>query len=327
MADRIEIDEELNLGSRGGLLAWLESAAIVLLMGFASRLPRAIQRGFVSCLASVAMRLDKRHRDAARSFMAQALGEEAGKDDRRLHQAYAHLFQMSLDSYAFPRQADQNNLLKHYKIKTTPEIEEVLRGASGGFAVSAHIGDWEAAAAIMPHVGMAPSYGVAKPPKNRYLARHLLRSRERKGMTVVPRRGGMRLMPSILKSGGWVVLMLDQRPLGKHIIAPFFGRPTTCERSAAVLFKRMGVPIVFCACYVTEEPFQYELELTRLMRPEELQGMSPEEIVTEVNLELEKLILARPEQYFWLHDRYRDAPPEASTQEAHKSPSPAVAGE
>jgi len=35
--------------------------------------------------------------------------------------------------------------------------------------------------------------------------------------------------------------------------------------------------------------------------------MSPEEIATRINACFERLILARPDQYFWLHDRYRGA--------------------
>ncbi|MFM7280995.1 MAG: hypothetical protein ACKO32_04355, partial [Planctomycetia bacterium] len=44
--------------------------------------------------------------------------------------------------------------------------------------------------------------------------------------------------------------------------------------------------------------------------PEELTGASPEAVAARINAELERLILACPDQYFWLHDRYRGAPRE-----------------
>ena len=51
------------------------------------------------------------------------------------------------------------------------------------------------------------------------------------------------------------------------------------------------------------------MKVPRVLWPDELAGQSPEAVVTLINGELERMILARPEQYFWLHDRYRKAPP------------------
>ena len=102
--------------------------------------------------------------------------------------------------------------------------------------------------------------------------------------------------------------MLDQRAHGKTVIAPFFGRPAHCERAVAVLLRRLRMPVVFVACYRTATPFRYRAEFTSVIRPEQFAHASPEVIAAAVNRELERLIRAAPEQYFWLHDRYRNAP-------------------
>jgi lauroyl/myristoyl acyltransferase len=44
-----------------------------------------------------------------------------------------------------------------------------------------------------------------------------------------------------------------------------------------------------------------------VFHPSDLAGLAPEEVSTRINAVLEKLIRTRPEQYFWLHDRYRGA--------------------
>lgn len=322
MAEPIKFDEELNLGSRGGAMAWIEYAATLGLMEGVSRLPHAMQMGLLRSIGSLAMRVDKRHREAARAYMSQALGEEIASMDPRIRDSYVHLFRMSVDSHAFNRRVPQATISEHFAISAPPEVHAAWESGTGGFLATAHIGDWEAGSAAMNHLGMAPAYGVARPPKNRFLSRHLLRVRELKKVTVFPRRGGMGRIASVLKAGGWVGMLLDQRPLGKHTLAPFFGRVTTCERSAGVLFKRMGVPIVFGACYLTDRPFYYDMRYSTVMTPEELADLSLEEVVTTVNAQMEKLILAHPEQYFWLHDRYRDAPPLGSEEEAPEKASP-----
>ncbi|MEO2093087.1 MAG: lysophospholipid acyltransferase family protein [bacterium] len=311
MAEAIEFDEEQNLGSRGGLMAWLECLFIRVLLSSVTRLPDSFQRGFVRGAAALAALVDRRHGNAARAFMSQALGREVMAQDgeARVRQAYRHLFQISLDTEAFLRRVPKENLLDHYELHTPPGFRELLESGSGGLLITPHVGDWEAGAAAMEAIGMSPAYGVARPPKNRYLARHLLRNRESKGITVMPRRGGLSQSGQALAGGGWIGLLLDQRPSGKHVIAPFFGRPVPCERSAGVLIKRTGVPVVLAACYRTERPFHFEFVVRRILQPDELEGLSVTSIVTLINAEMEALILRRPEQYFWLHDRFRHAPP------------------
>ncbi|MCB9916691.1 MAG: lysophospholipid acyltransferase family protein [Planctomycetes bacterium] len=307
--EAVRFDEARNLGAAGGVGAWLEYALTRGLLGTIGRLPDGARRALVSGAARLAMRLDARHREAARSFLRQALGcAHLEKDgDARILQAYRHLFRISLDAAAFDRRVPQATLLEHYRLRTCAGFEEAVRAGRGGVLVTPHVGDWEAAAAALPHLGMTPTYVVARPPRNRYLSEHLLRVRERKGVTVMPRRGGMAQAGTILERGGWIAMLLDQRPSGKHVVAPFFGRPAPCERGAAVLLKRMRVPVLIGANYLTDEPFRYDLRVTRVLQPEELAELSIVELVTLLNREMEALILRHPEQYFWLHDRYRGA--------------------
>ena len=310
MAEPVRVDSENIIGSRGGAMAWCEYAATRLAMGGASRLPHSWQRVLTGALARLAVRVDQRHTNAARSYLRQALGPAASEEEerRRIVQAYRHLFQISLDSAAFERRVPQERLLEHYTLHRSDVFLEAIASGRGGILVAPHLGDWEAGSAIMPHIGMVPSYAVSRPVKNRYLSRHFLEVRKRRGLTLIPRRGGMTQVARILEEGGWIAMLLDQRPSGRHVLAPFFGRTAPCERGAAVLIKRLRVPLVFCACYLTERPFQYDIFFERLLTAEDIAPLSVEEITARINREMERLILHRPEQYFWLHDRFRGAP-------------------
>jgi len=320
MSEPITFDKELSIGNRGGVAAWCEYALTRGALGTLSRIPRPLQRVLVRALGEVAMRVDKRHTNAARSFLAQALGPEAAEEDWRIVRAYMHLFQLSLDSDAFQRKVPQATLLDHYTITASDEVFEGFRNGTGGIIVTPHVGDWEAGAAIMPHLGMDPAYAVAKPPRNRYLSHRVLEVRKQRRVNVMPRRGGMQQAAAIFERGGWIAMLLDQRPRVKYAMAPFFGRLAQSERSAAVLMKRLGVPIVFGACYLTDRPFHYDLRFPVRVEPEDLAQLSVNEIVARVNAELETLILAHPEQYFWIHDRYRDSPEQAPVSESAGSP-------
>ena len=75
-----------------------------------------------------------------------------------------------------------------------------------------------------------------------------------------------------------------------------------------MLLRRLDMPVLVGACYTTDVPYRYRMYFPTVIAPGELKGASPEAIVGRVNAEMEALILRHPEQYFWLHDRFRDAP-------------------
>jgi lauroyl/myristoyl acyltransferase len=91
-------------------------------------------------------------------------------------------------------------------------------------------------------------------------------------------------------------------------VVPFFGRLAACDRSAGVLARRVKAPLVFAACYRQEGPRPYRLVFSRVVLPEDLDGLDASQVMGLVNRETERLILACPEQYFWLHDRYKGLP-------------------
>jgi KDO2-lipid IV(A) lauroyltransferase len=175
----------------------------------------------------------------------------------------------------------------------------------GSLLVTLHLGDWEAGSSILPWIGFDPLYVVAKPPRNRPLSLHLQRLRESRGLRVLPRRGAMKHASAILSAGGSLAMLLDQRARMRPAMAPFFGRMAACDRSAGVLVRRAKVPVMVGAIYRADRPYRWRVVVPRVLWPEELAGRSPEDVAALLNVEFEKLIRAAPEQYFWLHDRYR----------------------
>ncbi len=304
----------LALGKRNTPMAWVEYLLVRAILGTAALLPDRVRAALVEGLARAGRRLDPERSAIARSFQQQALGPaptEAAAEGRVL-QAWRHFFRLSLDSAAFERRVGVDTIAEHFEVRTCDGLREALDGGRGGIMITPHVGDWEAACGAYPMAGLRPFHAISRPPRNRPLSVHMLAMRERRGVRIIPRRAGIARVAALLAEGAWVGMMLDQRASGRSVLAPFFGRPAACERSAAVLARRLRVPLLFSACYRTERAFQYELVFSRLVAPEELEGLSSEQICALVNAEMEALILARPDQYLWLHDRYRDVSADAA---------------
>ena len=301
-------------GERGGALAWLEYVAYRAATGALARMPGRIR--VVGALASLGRRIDRRHAAAARDFIRTAFAHAGRPIDeaeltRRVHQAYVHLIECTLTQYRVrqvvgPGQDRAAALRERTELALGDELRATLE-RGGCVVVSAHCGDWEMASQLIGAHGFEPLYVISKGPKNRYLAEHLQTLRESHGVLLLPRRGAMASAKSVLRAQARLGMLLDQRARTNPLVVPFFGRPARCDRSAAVLLKRLGCPVVFLAAYKTGD-LRWRLEGQSVLRPEDARGASAEELTARVNAELERLIMAAPEQQFWLHDRYRGAP-------------------
>ena len=296
-------------GDKGGALKWLEYALYRAFVGVGSHLPTPGRKLMSLTLGTLARALDRRRSRAAAEFIAQAYPDLPPERRHALVlAAWRHLIELVLEDARFNALVAGPDIQSHFEIELSEGAKAMLASGRGGLVVVQHVGMWEALPAISPSLGFHPAYVVSRPPRNRFLARHAQRTREARGYRLIPRHGAIEHLMAAVEGGGFVGLMLDQRARGKTVVAPFFGRPANCERSIAVLVRRLKRPVLFAACYRTAQPYRYKAVFGTVIEPEEFSRSSPEEIAARLNVEMERLIRRAPEQYFWLHDRYRKAP-------------------
>lgn len=291
-----------RLGSR--LVYWAARAAI----GVAARVPEWLGYGAARLLGRLYFRCDGRRRRYALTFLRQAYPE---RSDRELlaiaAAATAHLFCVPLDMARLTRWLQQGRDLR--QLVDHSAVPQVLAMRPPFLALTAHLGGWEVAAVAMAqHFGSA--HGVARVSKNPWLQRWILGNRRRGGLVIHPRRGGIRGLARAVEQGGVGMMVVDQNQRLRPVFAPFFGRMAACERAAVTLALRRGYPLVVGAALRVGRGFRFRLvasESFTLRRT----GDAPRDLevaVGEVNRRIEALIRLAPEQYLWIHDRYRTQP-------------------
>ncbi|MCZ6598424.1 MAG: hypothetical protein O7B99_12350 [Planctomycetota bacterium] len=291
-----------------------------ILLALTARLPEPAVGVFVGGVARVLRRALRTRSDVSRAFLRQALGPGPEAElEQRVLQSWRHFLRVMIDSERLARLPSER-LLEHFDVRWTEEARALRDSGEGCVLLTAHVGNWEASSTIAPWLGFDPLYAVVKPIRSRPFSKLVQRSRERRGIRLLPRRGAMRSAFAVIEAGGAIGMLLDQRARVRPVLAPFFGRLARCDRSAGVMLRRIKATVLISACYLTERPLHYRLEFFDCIRPDEVQHASPEEIAARINAAYERMILRHPDQYFWLHDRYRDTPERLPEMEAAAAP-------
>jgi KDO2-lipid IV(A) lauroyltransferase len=195
-------------------------------------------------------------------------------------------------------------------------LDESLSLKKGVILVTGHFGNWELLAASLAAKGF-PVAAVAARMKNPLVDEWLTSLRQRFGIALIPTgkfsgRGVMR----VLKTGGIVLLLIDQDARDRGMFVQFFGRMVSTPPGAATLSQRSGAPIV--PCRIQRDPGSgHRIVFHRTLSPPERSG--GEEAarlrLQELTSILEDWIREEPSHWFWPHRRFKTvAPEEANSQ-------------
>jgi KDO2-lipid IV(A) lauroyltransferase len=296
-------------GTKRGPWRTLLSRSTEALVWIAVRLPEPLLAPIFCVAARVLVRVLPERARVAREFQRQALGPRDEREAKRgMRRAWNHFLRVAVEAERFLRRVPEGEVREHFAVEWCPGAREARDSGTGCVIVTAHVGNWEVAPAVAPWLGFDPFYAVAKPIRNREFSKVVQRVRERLGVRLLPRRGAMKDATRVLAAGGSIGMLLDQRARMKPVLAPFFGRPARCDRSAGVLMKRLGAPVLLVACYRTERPLFFRVKFFECLYPADFAKTGPEAIAARINGVFERMIREAPDQYFWLHDRYKDTP-------------------
>jgi KDO2-lipid IV(A) lauroyltransferase len=169
--------------------------------------------------------------------------------------------------------------------------------------VCAHFGNWERMAAILASMGK-PLVVIQRNANDAGVNREMTRLREASGVTVLSRGNAARAALESLKKQMAVALMPDQN--AGDAFVPLFGHPAGTVRGPAVLHLRTGAPLlpVYCARI---GPNQYRITIEPELIPDPNYADPAEGLIAAVHASLERTVRRHPEQWLWLHDRWKSA--------------------
>ncbi len=270
--------------------------------------PRKIESLFIKGLARLIYFLDAKHRHIARVNLDLAFGDEMdeAKKSEIVKKTYENLL-FNLADFVRNQGISKEELLKKVRFENAQIADEAKKSGRPIVFITAHYGNWE-----LISLAMAARFGplsvVGRPLDSPVMDEILRKNREQLDIEMIPKKGAMKSLIKALKSGRNVGLLVDQNTAeNEGLLIDFFGKEARHTPAAAILAKRMDA-VVIPAFITTDDRETYTvtvyppLEIDKTLEKEEAiaKNVQAQAKVTE------EAIRKKPDEWFWLHQRWKN---------------------
>jgi len=270
--------------------------------------PRRFSDWLVNRIADLWYRLDRRRREITRRNLAFAYGPELSSEEveRIARGVFRHFVRFAWEMVEL-LMAPPAFLKKRLVVVGLEHAEAALKQGRGLIAIAAHAGNWEYTGMVFS-LKYWPQAVVARKmdsPWGARLARYL---RERGGNLMVDKRGGLKGILRQLRQNWVVGIVIDQNTAAADgLLVDFFGKAARTTPVAAILARHRDIPVLpvlsrrladgrhLCMVYPPIPMEKTQDPQADIRRHMELQSRA-----------IEEWVRACPEQWLWLHRRWKN---------------------
>jgi len=259
-------------------------------------------------LGDLAWSLVPKRRAIVVDNLTRALGAERGPAELAEigRRCFQHLGMTVVESCTFLFRSPAV-LLSRVELRGTEHLAAAMAAGRGLLFLTAHYGNWELLAASHA-LERWPLSVMVRPLDSPLLDPLIERLRLRCGAEIISKRDGLRGVLDALRRERMVGILLDQNTTHREgVFAPFFGFPASTSRGLAVIALRTGAPVV--PVFIRRQPGgRHVVEAGPPIPPPE--DGDPVAFTGAFNRAIERAIRQAPEQWFWLHRRWKTRPGE-----------------
>ena len=185
-------------------------------------------------------------------------------------------------------------------------LDRALAPGRGAIVATGHLGNFELGGRVLAQ--RFPLLDVVKTQRNAPFDRYLQERRQLFGIRTVPVERSGRAVLTHLRAGGLVTLFVDQDAGKSGYVTDFLGRPASTWPGAARISVRTGCPVVPMAILRNKDG-THTLFVGQALDPRGLTDSSEDikEFTGRISASVEEYIVKSPEQWFWVHRRWKGA--------------------
>ncbi|MEY4374016.1 MAG: hypothetical protein RL760_182 [Candidatus Eisenbacteria bacterium] len=290
----------------------VQSALLHGVGGVLAALPRPLALGTGAAIGDLLAASGLRRRVVQENLLRAFPERDEAWRTRVLHEHYREVGRIAADYTRLPElvHGPRDHIFRRYEIEAP--VREALAMGRGLIVLTGHFGHFELFGATVGR--LAPLSFVVKPLSNPGAESWIRRIRERSGVGAFPIGSGVRDVIRTLRGNGVIAMIADQDARRDGVFVPFFGHPASTPVGPARFALMTGTPVVFGHALRAPDG-RYDIVLGRPIVAEGRHD-DPEAIrrfTAWHTAQLEAAVRERPESWFWMHKRWKTAPPVGET--------------
>lgn len=262
-------------------------------------------------LAWLVHKVDRRHRLVAEDNLRHAFGEQLDDAGRRrlVFEVYVHFCTMLMEIIQLPRLLHLTTWRRYVELDSGDRLVAALLSDRPLLFVTGHFGNWETPGYALGRLGFK-THAIARTLDNPYLDRFLRNFRERTGQYIIDKSGEFDKIQAVLADRGVLATLADQDAGQRGQFVEFFGRPASTHKAVALLALEYNVCLMAMVVPKSANSGRYIVTLADSIEPADYAGRpdAVKAITQRYTTALERLVRLAPEQYFWLHRRWKHQP-------------------
>ena len=204
--------------------------------------------------------------------------------------------------YMFIKNFRKGNLSSKIIIEGQEILEQIKKNKKQVVFISGHLSNFELMALHLEKSGINLA-AIYRPLNNLYLnplmekirKKYICKHQIKKGI------GGMKKLIHLKKKNYSTALMIDQR-VSEGILSKFFNHEALTTTVPAQLVKKFNIPVV--PIYIDRiKGLNFKITIKKPIFFSNLKSVK--NITDELNLELEKMVIKKPENWIWSHNRWK----------------------
>ena len=278
-------------------------------LAIASGLPLPVLFALGEFLGFCAWILSRKYRRLAQRNVAIAFANEKTHREMRclVRRHFQRLGANLLCSVKLAAMSPEK-ILQRVKVDNIEAMDREFRAGVPVVLVLSHLGTWELFAQLMPKfVGYVRNASVYQKLGNRFIDAHVRRTRGQTGLELFDRQQGFQPVIDLLRSGGGVGVLSDQHAGDHGLWTPFFEKLASTSPLPALLAKRTRAALIAAGVY-TMGPARWRMVFTERFDPPKADA-SIATLTSEINQIIEQQIRVAPEDWFWVHNRWKTPQP------------------
>ncbi len=203
---------------------------------------------------------------------------------------------------------DEKEILCVSSFVNDPLMSECHSKGRGTVCISGHFGNWEIMAAAIAAKGF-PMEAIAREQRNVKIDRMIQKHRQSVRVNTILLGMALRGVIRALRKNHFVAMLTDQDAHDEGVFVDFFGLPSSTAPGPANFALKSGAPLLFGAA-IRESNGHHKIVL-ELVPFDDLDPNDPlsVKVLTQRHAKvLEKYVRLYPDQWFWMHKRWKTKP-------------------